>query len=271
MLHGIYGSCPIVQPWVDMISESLNHSTVVKCLEIGNGANTSVFTPVQDQADVICDKLHSDPDYAGKEINLLGISQGGLIARSVVETCPDLKINVLYTFGTPHGGVSVYHHCQKWYCPFINHVLGYLAGLTELQGSFAPADYFRAWWDLDRYYEKTEFLTRINNEHDIKVAEYKERLSSVKKFGLWMWEQDTVVVPRDSEWFSVWDSGRNLVPLKEQSLYTDGDYIGLKALYEAGNMFFYSGQGEHVSLEQYMIDDYLRPLLMNETPMPSQY
>lgn len=73
-MHGIYGSCPIVQPWVDMISESLNHSTVVRCLEIGDGANTSVFTPVQDQADVICHKLHNDPDYADKEINILGIS-----------------------------------------------------------------------------------------------------------------------------------------------------------------------------------------------------
>ena len=57
-----------------MISESLNHSTVVRCLEIGDGANTSVFTPVQDQADVICHKLHNDPDYADKEINLVGIS-----------------------------------------------------------------------------------------------------------------------------------------------------------------------------------------------------
>ncbi len=85
-----------------------------------------------------------------------------------------------------------------------------------------------------------------------------------------MWEQDTVVVPRDSEWFSVWDGNRNLVPLKEQEMYT-GDYIGLKSLYEAGKMFFYSGAGDHMHLESYMIDNYLRPLLLDETPMASQY
>ncbi len=113
-----------------MISDSLNNETVVKCLEIGDGQNTSEFLEIQLQADVVCMKLHNDPDYADKEINLLGISQGGLIARTVVETCPDLNINVLYTFGGPNAGVSVYEHCHHWYCPFVNHVLGYLAGFS---------------------------------------------------------------------------------------------------------------------------------------------
>ena len=53
-------------------------------------------------------------------------------------------------------------------------------------------------------------------------------------------------------------------------MYT-GDFIGLKSLYDAGKMFFYSGAGEHMHLESYMIDNYLRPLLLDETPMASQY
>ena len=210
-----------------MIANSLDHQTVVKCLEIGDGKITSMFLEMQLQADVICHKLHNDPDYAGKEINLLGISQGGLIARTVVETCPDLDINVLYTFGGPLGGVSVYEHCHHWYCPFVNHLLGYLAGFAIVEDFGAPPDYYRPWWNLDRYFSHTKFLTRINNEHEIKDAGYKARLTSVKKFGMWMWEQDTVVVPRDSEWFSVWDGNRNLVPIKEQDMYTQ-DFIGLK-------------------------------------------
>lgn len=49
------------------------------------------------------------------------------------------------------------------------------------------------------------------------------------------------------------------------------DWVGLRTLYESGRMFFYNGAGGHMHLEQYMVDDYLRPLLLDETPAPSQY
>lgn len=65
--------------------------------------------------------------FAGKEINIVGISQGALIARTVVETCADLKVHTLFSFGGPQNGVSVYEKCNHWYCPFVNHILGYLA------------------------------------------------------------------------------------------------------------------------------------------------
>ena len=110
---------------------------------------------------------------------MLGISQGGLIARTVVETCPGLDINVLYTFGAPHQGVTVYEKCSHWYCPIVNHILGYLAEFVIVQDWGAPPDYYRPWWNLDRYYSHSIFLPEINNELDTKVPEYKERLSSV--------------------------------------------------------------------------------------------
>jgi len=242
----------------------------VKCVEIGDGKNSSMFTRMFWQADIVCHKLHNDPMYAGKEINLLGISQGGLIARTVVETCPDLNINLLYTFGGPHQGVSVYEKCNHWYCPFVNHVLGYLAEFLIVQDWGAPPDYYRPWWNLDRFYSHSIFLPEINNELETKDAGYKARLAAVKKFGLWMWEQDRVVVPRQSEWFGAWDDRRNDIPMKEQKMYKE-DWIGTKTLYEAGRMFFYSGPGEHMFLTETMIYDYLRPLLTGDTPMDSQY
>ena len=170
-----------------MISESIDNSAVVKCVEIGDGKITSMFERMRWQADTICHKLHTDPDYAGKEINLIGISQGGLIARTVVETCADLNINVLYTFGSPHGGVSVYQKCNKWFCPFVNHILGYLAELLIVQDFGAPPEYYRVWWNLDRYYSHSIFLPDINNEKETKNADYKARLTAVKNFGMWMW------------------------------------------------------------------------------------
>jgi len=80
----------------------------------------------------------------------------------------------------------------------------------------APAGVYRPWWDLDSYYSSSSFLPEINNEGEIKDAGYKARLTSVKNFGMWKWDQDTVVVPPDSVWFGAWDSSRNDIPLKQQ-------------------------------------------------------
>ena len=79
----------------------------------------------------------------------------------------------------------------------------------------APADYYRPWWNIDRYYEKSIFLPDINNEDEQKDVGYKARLTSVKNFGLWMWLQDNTVVPKESEWFGYWDNQRDLIYLKE--------------------------------------------------------
>ena len=40
---------------------------------------------------------------------------------------------------------------------------------------------------------------------------------------------------------------------------------------EEGRLFFYSGEGWHMRLDNYMIEDYLKPLLIGATPLPSEY
>ena len=176
---------------------------------------------------------------------------------------------MLFTFGSPHGGVSVYNKCNKWYCPFVNHTLGYLSELVWIQNWLAPADYFRPYFRLDEFYEDSIFLPELNNEKEIKDEGYKARISALNHFGLWMWDQDRTVVPRQSEWFGRWDSDRNDQPLMQQDLYKE-DWLGLKTLYESDRLHFYSGPGAHMHLEDYMINDYLAPLLLGQTPAPSE-
>ena len=134
----------------------------------------------------------------------------------------------------------------------------------------APADYFRTWWNLARYYEKSIFLPELNNEDAIKDPGQTSRLESVTNFGLWMWMDDTVVFPRQSEWFGAYNDHRRIMMMKEQQFYQD-NWNGLKTLYESGRMFFYSGPGEHMYINQEMINTYLVPLLLDQTPAPSEY
>ena len=111
----------------------------------------------------------------------------------------------------------------------------------------------------------------LNNEHeDSKNPLYKERLTSIKNFGLFMWLQDETVDPKESEWFGFWDERRDVHLMKEQQGYIE-DWIGLRTLYESGRMFFYTGNGRHMHLTQTMIEDMLAPLLLNGTPKASEY
>ena len=58
------------------------------------------------------------------------------------------------------------------------------------------------------------------------------------------------------------------MPVRESEVYKK-DTIGLKTLDEAGKLFFYHGPGFHMHLDPIYINDYLIPLLLDETPSPS--
>ena len=106
LFHGVDDNCKNVQEWVDAIAEGINYTAPVKCVEIGDGRVTSVFDKIENQVQIACRKLHRDSDYRDQEISIVGLSQGGLISRSLVEQCEGLKVHTLYTFGGPHQGVS---------------------------------------------------------------------------------------------------------------------------------------------------------------------
>lgn len=69
------------------------------------------------------------------------------------------------------------------------------------------------------------------------------------------------VVPRDSAWFSFWDGGNSVIPLVEQSLYTE-DWLGLKRLDKSGGLIFETAPGEHMQFtlswfEEHIVQKYL--------------
>lgn len=56
---------------------------------------------------------------------------------------------------------------------------------------------------------------------------------------------DTVVVPREGEWFGAYDTDNNILTMKETTWYKE-DTFGLKTADEAGKVFFESTEGNHL-------------------------
>jgi len=62
-----------------------------------------------------------------------------------------------------------------------------------------------------------------------------------------MFGDDTVVVPKESEWFGFYSDGSNsqILPYNQTKLYLN-DQIGLKTLDQTGRLKFDTAPGEHM-------------------------
>lgn len=96
-----------------MISGFMDKKVYIKCVEIGDGAERSVWGDMPGQIQDACEGIRSDPVFMSQPVNIIGFSQGSLISRGVVEACPDIKVKKLITYGGPHGGISSIYECRE--------------------------------------------------------------------------------------------------------------------------------------------------------------
>lgn len=67
----------------------------------------------------------------------------------------------------------------------------------------------------------------------------------LEKFVMVKFEQDSMIVPKDTAWFGFYNSDGEVVPLEEQEIYKQ-DYIGLKTLNNQKKLHFETLEGDHV-------------------------
>lgn len=245
VFHGIVDSCQMTNT-SKLVSDLQNDLGVhVECIEIGNGAHDSVWKPIEKQVEEACEKIRSNPHFQSK-FSLLGISQGTLISRYVIEKCQMQGQVVRYlALNGPQMGIG---SIPKLTCGFIcDLVVNMTAPLVyKLKNIYAPAAYFRFKYDQQYYEDHNTFLKMLNNENKEKDEMIYKRFTSLEKVKLIKNKADSVITPRDSSWFMFYDfEGNKIVPLEESDFYKS-DYIGLRKLNEEGKVIFTEFEGEHV-------------------------
>jgi hypothetical protein len=85
-----------------------------------------------------------------------------------------------------------------WSCDQINQVLGEQVYKPATQASIIPAQYYKDPYQIDLYKRNNRFLTDINNENDVKNENYKANMLRLNSFIMYMFESDTIVIPRES-------------------------------------------------------------------------
>lgn len=180
-------------------------------------------------AETSCEKVAKNKHFQG-EFNVIGLSQGGLLARYIVESCEmPGKVRNMVTLGGPHMGVDAVPHCfEGAICDAVNFVIKRLVYLAIAQDWIAPAGYFRDVGNYDGYVKGSVFLPPLNNEfakpgegaQDDAAKKRKDRFSALNGAMLVMFTEDTMIYPKETAHFQSLDKeGKKVLSLKEMDFY----------------------------------------------------
>ena len=204
------------------------------------------------EVEKVCDDLFNHPILSkAPAINALAFSQGSQFMRAYVERCNDPPVANLVTFGGQHNGISEFQSCKDndWICQAWDSTLKSNTWTDFVQSRLVPAQYFRDPEDLDNYLAHSNFLADINNERKLKNTTYKKNLKKLKRFVMFMFSDDTTVVPKESAYFyEVNRTSEEVTKLKDRALYHE-DWLGLKWLDERDRLEFKIAKGGHMQFE----------------------
>ncbi|CAM8995570.1 unnamed protein product [Rhodiola kirilowii] len=268
VLHGIADECSSAK--VKNFTQNLRDFSNVEgyCVEVGDGAWDSWFMPLDKHAAVVCDKV-KQMKQPKDGYNIVGLSQGNLIGRGVLEFCeggPPVK-NFISVSG-PHAGTASVPLCGTGpWCTIVDNLIKSAVYSDYVQAHLAPSGYLKLPNDLPNYLEKCSYLPKLNNELPNKRnATYKERFTSLQNLVLIMCEQDDVLIPRETSWFGYYSDGafKPILSTNETKLYTE-DWIGLKTLDESGRVKYISVPGGHIEISASDMKKHIIPYLVDQS------
>ncbi|KAK0168978.1 hypothetical protein PV327_002734 [Microctonus hyperodae] len=233
----------------------------VKSIKIGNDVVEDVinsyFKNVNEQINEVCRDLSNDVKLKSG-YNAIGFSQGGQFLRAIAQRCPSPQIKNLISLGGQHQGVYGLPNCGSIHhplCDYLRKMLNYGAYSKFIQNRLVQAEYWHDPLQEDEYKKKSAFLADINNELVINET-YKENLQRLNRLVLVLFENDTMVQPRESEWFGFYKPGQSveLETLQQSQLYKE-DRLGLNKMDKNGKIHFLSVAANHLQFTDHWFNE----------------
>lgn len=269
--HGLGDSCH--SEGMDRITQVLQdtlpgvHVHLV-CLDEDEGrdADAGLLGDVVEQVAAACRQLAEDPKLANG-FNALGFSQGGVFLRGVVEMCTAVQVRTLVTFGSPHLGVADLptSHCGAWdwVCRQRDRALKAQVWREAVQHLVVPAQYFRTWdTGYDQYLEHLHYLAHLNSERPhANLSRYAEQMLRLTQLVLVMFDQDTVLKPKELAWvMGDTDASGEMYRFEDTVVYRN-DTFGLRLLHTRGRVAFHTVDDEHMRFSDEFLSKMARAYL----------
>jgi palmitoyl-protein thioesterase len=137
---------------------------------------------------------------------------------------------------------------------------------SYIQNHLVQAEYWHDPFNEPEYKRKSVFLADINNEKNEDTV-YKDNLVKLENMVLVMFEQDTEVIPKESEWFGFYTEGqdKDITYMRNTTLYSE-DRIGLKELDSNGRLQLLGTQGDHLQIDEtWFAENIIEPYIKTNT------
>jgi palmitoyl-protein thioesterase len=249
-------------PLANAISDYLGGVYVLN-VQIGNSSIADILNGflmnLDDQVDYFASVVQND-NHLIQGFNAIGYSQGNLVIRGYIERYNNPPVKNFISMHGPLAGVGSFPNCpiEKPFCRLFAEILGLLAYHPKVQDHLAQANYYRDPYRTEEFLSIARFLPDINNEDDSKNSSYSSQWSSLESVCLVKALSDTVVIPKDSEWFGFFqeNSFKDIWDFSETPWYLN-DLFGLQTLNKAGKVYFNTTDDNHLEFET----DYLLELV----------
>merc|ERR1712203_76427 len=205
-------------------------------------------------------EVRSHPELANG-FNAVGLSQGNFLIETYVALVNDPPV---YNFVSICGPLQGEATCPKniafdLICPIWK--------LDQYGAKLAFSGYWKGTKDKDEYLAKSPLLADVLNEKATKNATVAAHFKSLNSLVLIEATQDTMIEPKESEQFGMWQWGTSgssapIVAMRDSEGYK-GDWIGLQTLDKAGKIFNSSFVGEHIRFTSEYWDSEVLPYLGN--------
>ncbi|CAG4972994.1 unnamed protein product [Colias eurytheme] len=196
-------------------------------------------------------------------INLIGYSQGGLVARGIVQTFPNVSVDTFISLSSPQAGQYGAGFLHVVF-PGLVKESAYELFYSRVGQHTSVGNYWRDPYHQPLYEKYSVYLPYINN-HIVseKSKDFKTNLLRLKRLVLIGGPDDQVITPWQSSQFGYYNANETVIEMRGQDIYTL-DRIGLRALDTSGRLHVVTVPGVnhfnwHMNVS--IVDDYLLPYL----------
>lgn len=270
LIHGFTGDKHSMEYLAQLITQKFP-GTEIKFVDM----SYSLYGPIDNQAEWVEYELLKDPTLQ-YGCNIIGYSQGGLIARAIMQR-GNLDVRSYFGLGTPQGGVShLTGPVQQEIMKIVSNVKDSIGAPHEVhlacklleeflksgQGDHLlhkilyhyPADEYLSiadyWYESMEHnrYLKIAYLAELNNQkqHD-NYQQYQDSVKKLNYFVSVMPEQEEIIAPKESCLFGIYQEGQHvgIVPVQNSDIYNN---LGLSYLDQQGKLVLASFNGGHSSM-----------------------
>ncbi|XP_031554332.1 lysosomal thioesterase PPT2-A-like [Actinia tenebrosa] len=198
------------------------------------------FVPLWSQINGYRDKIRPIMQQAEDGVHIIGFSQGGIIARGMIETTSDHNVDTLISLSSPQMGQYGDTSFLKPFIPDVVVKTAYKVFYTYwFQHLLSIANYWNDPYHEELNLKKNIFLPYINNNQCLSELSHsyftayetqKKNFLKLKNLILIGGPDDGVITPWESSQFGYYGSNNSYIKsMKEQEVYVQ-DSFGLRTL-----------------------------------------